>query len=266
MKRIFISADIEGTCGIISWKETEKGQAEHTAFCASMTQEVRAACEGATNGGAQSILVKDAHGQARNIDPNALPENVCVFRGWGNGIYNMMEGLEDGFAGVFLTGYHSGASMGGNPLAHTMNTGNVSVKINDEICTEMMISAYTASMVRVPLLLVTGDETLCSAVRRLSPNTITVPVSSGVGAGSIAMHPAHAVAAIREAAEQAMRLSSDNCIVPLPETFHIEIYYREHMRARTCGYYPGAKQSGPHTVTFDCTDYLEALRFFHFCL
>ncbi len=39
-----------------------------------MTLEVKAACEGAINAGADEIWIKDAHETGRNIDHNLLPK------------------------------------------------------------------------------------------------------------------------------------------------------------------------------------------------
>ena len=46
LDRIFISSDIEGTCGICHWDETELGKAEYEPFRRQMTAEVAACCEG----------------------------------------------------------------------------------------------------------------------------------------------------------------------------------------------------------------------------
>lgn len=40
------------------------------------TKELAAACEGANVAGITEILIKDAHGSGRNIDPYKLPENA----------------------------------------------------------------------------------------------------------------------------------------------------------------------------------------------
>ena len=44
LNRIFLSADIEGTCGIAHWAETELGKPDYEPFRRQMTREVAAAC------------------------------------------------------------------------------------------------------------------------------------------------------------------------------------------------------------------------------
>ena len=69
--RLYLSADIEGTCGIADWAETERATMDdYRPFAAQMTAEVAAACEGAVAAGAEDILVKDAHDSARNLVMN----------------------------------------------------------------------------------------------------------------------------------------------------------------------------------------------------
>ena len=79
--RVFISADIEGTCGITDWAETERSTPDdYKPFQKQMTREVKAACKGALDAGAEGILLKDAHDSARNIGVSALPEKVPDLR------------------------------------------------------------------------------------------------------------------------------------------------------------------------------------------
>ena len=72
--RVYLNADIEGTCGIADWAETERATMDdYRPFAAQMTAEVAAACEGAVAAGAEEIVVKDAHDSARNLDGSRLP-------------------------------------------------------------------------------------------------------------------------------------------------------------------------------------------------
>ncbi len=264
--KLFISADIEGTCGIAAWDETEKDKAPYAAFAKQMSLEVTAACKGATDGGADSILVRDAHDSARNIRPEYLPENTCLFRGWGRDPYAMMSGLDESFNGVFFTGYHSGAGWASNPLSHTMNLDIHSLKVNGEDCPELMMNCLTAAMLGVPTRMVTGDEGICSWFLRHVPGALAVPVNRGVGNGSISIHPEKATRLIEDTAAEAMRLPKEKCMFPMPDAFHVEVEYVRHESAKRASWYPGAKQMNDRTVCFDCTDWNDALIFFHFCL
>ncbi len=266
MKKIFLSADIEGTCGIAHWDETGKNKPDYTPFADQMTREVAAACEGVLAGGADEILVKDAHDSARNIHPEALPEKARLFRGWARNPYIMMAGLDETFDGVLFTGYHSGAAMNGNPLSHTMNTQNNHVKINGILAPELMLNSLTAAMLKVPVLMVTGDKMLCEWVKTMNPNILTVPVNEGLGNGSVSIHPALAVRRIRETAEKAMALDPKMCQFPLPDHFTVEINYKEHYLAYRNSFYPGCVQVDSRTVRYEADAYMDVLKFLLFCL
>lgn len=82
---LFISSDIEGTCGIAAWSETEPGRpdGDYAYFKQQMSREVAAACRGALAAGGERILVKDAHDSARNIDPSVLPRRGADQPGLG---------------------------------------------------------------------------------------------------------------------------------------------------------------------------------------
>lgn len=46
--KIYLSADMEGTCGIVSWAETERSTPmDYAPYQKQMTREVAAACRGA---------------------------------------------------------------------------------------------------------------------------------------------------------------------------------------------------------------------------
>ena len=266
MKKLFLSADIEGTCGIAHWDETDKKHADYPHFARQMTREVAAACEGAISAGFDEILVRDSHDSARNIDPEGLPEEAYIFRSWSQHPYSMMSGVDETYDGVIFTGYHSAASWEGNPLSHTMNTRNNFVKINGEVASELMMNSLTASMHGVPILMVTGDQMLCEWFNTKCPGTLTVPVSMGQGNGSISMHPNKAVSLIRENAARIGQLDLNECRFPMPEFFEIEVNYRQHYAARKASFYPGCEQVDSKTVRYQCVNWMDALCFFAFCL
>lgn len=266
MKKLFISADMEGTAGIAHWDETEKGKPLYDHFAHQMSREVAAACEGAIAAGYEDVLVKDAHDSARNINPSLLPIQASIFRGWGRHPFSMMAGLDDTFSGVVFTGYHSAAGTDTNPLSHTMNTRNNYVKINGEICSELMMNCLTAAYVGVPVYCVCGDKGLCEWIQSVNPNIETVPVSKGFGNGSISIHPDLAVKRIRETVERAVQKDARDCMFPLPKSFDVEICYKTHPAAANAAWYPNCRRLDETRVAFHAEDYMDVLRFIHFVL
>ena len=271
--KIFISADIEGTAGIVNWKETEPGD-QYSYFAAQMTGEVSNACQGALDGGADEILVRDAHDSARNLNPAGLPRKARILRGWTGGLYTMMDGLDETFDAAAMTGYHTCAASNGNPLAHTMTTSVEKITINGMPCSEFMINAYIAAYEEVPVIFVSGDSMLCDLAKDLCPNITTVATSVGVGGGSIGMHPEEAKDAIRAGMTSAVaRLKEQkaagqpsDCMITLPDRFVLEVTYRDHKKAYTASFYPGVVQTGPKTVVYEASDYGDVLGFILFCV
>ena len=243
MKKLFISADIEGTAGIVNWNETERSVPhDYDYFANQMTREVAAACEGAHDAGVEEIVVKDAHDSARNLNPAK-------------------------FDGVVFTGYHSAAQMPGNPLSHTMNTQNNFVKVNGMLAPELMLNSLIASSLGVPVYCVCGDRGLRGWMNEINPNIATVPINEGTGAGALTLHPDVAVRRIRETVSAAIATKKkEDCMFPMSDKYHLEINFKEHFKAYEGGFYPGAKQTGSRTIEFECTDWLDAMRFLHFVL
>lgn len=265
--KVYLSADMEGTCGIAVWPETERAdQQDYTPLQKQMTREVAAACEGALAAGAEEVLVKDAHDSARNIDPAALPRKIRMHRGWSGDLLSMMTGLDrEEYGAVFFTGYHAWASSPGNPLSHTMNLRNEYVLLNGTRMSEFMLNAYTAGYYNVPVVLLTGDKELCEFAREMIPAITTVPVNEGIGGGVYSMHPDEAVERIRAAAEEAVK-HADECHVELPEYFETVVRFRDHNKAYSKSFYPGATLEDGKNVCFESHDWYEMLRFYHFVL
>lgn len=264
---VFISADIEGTCGITVWPETERRDwNDYAPFAAQMTREVKAACEGSIAAGAEGVFVKDAHDSARNIDPRQLPEQVRIMRGWTGDPLSMMSGLNEGeYGAVLFTGYHAWAASVGNPLSHTMNTRNEWVTLNGVRMSEFVMNAYTAGYYGVPVVFLSGDKALCDFAKEFIPGITTVAVNEGRGGAVTSIHPDVAVRLIREKAEEAVK-NAANCHVVLPDHFEMKVRFRDHKVAYSKSFYPGATLEDGKTVCFAHDDWFEMIRFSHFVL
>jgi D-amino peptidase len=262
--KIFISADIEGTAGILSWDEAERTHADYKEFRELMTEEVLAACEGARAAGATEIVIKDAHDSGRNLILDRLPANVRIVRRWSGHPDAMMFGIDDSFDAALYTGYHSKAGAEGNPLAHTSTLRISRLTLNGETASELTLNALCAARYGVPSVFLSGDEGICADARALVPGITTVETLKGVGAATISLAPAAARAAIREGVEKALRDGTRQAAPRIPEKAEIVIEFSNPVDAYRASWYPGVRQHGPRAVAFASDDYFEILRAYRF--
>ena len=263
--KVYISADIEGITGVTHWDETEHGKEGYEVARAQMTAEIAAACEGALQAGATEVWVRDAHGSARNIIAAGLPRQVRLVRGWSGHPFLMLQELDTSFQALVLIGYHSRMGSGANPLSHTMSGRITWIKLNGVEVSEFSLCAYTAALVRVPLVFVSGDKGLCEEAVSLNAHITTVAVKEGVGDSTINLHPDLAVEQIRSQVARAVA-NAQKCLLPLPDHFTAEVRFHRPERAYRSGFFPGARQTDPTTVQFDHADFFEVLRFLLFAV
>ncbi|GFN34298.1 M55 family metallopeptidase [Tepidimicrobium xylanilyticum] len=264
--KIYISADIEGVTGVTHWNETEKSEADYKEFAHQMTLEVKAACEGAINAGADEIWVKDAHDSARNIDHNLLPKSTKLIRGWSGHMFSMVQELDETFDALVFIGYHSAGGTNDNPLSHTMNTNIDYMKLNREYLSEFLIHSYIASYLKVPVVFLSGDLGLCNEVKKINENIVTVAVKEGRGNSTISIHPQLALELIRDGVETSLKRDLSLYKIELPEEFNLEIKYRQHADALKALNYKGVEAIDSMRVSFKSKDLMEIVRAIRFLI
>ena len=262
--KIYISADIEGVTTTTSWADCSPKESAYSAHADQMTKEVLAACEGATAAGADEIVIKDAHGPADNIDITRLPENASIIRGWTGHPYMMVEGLDGSFDAALFVGYHSAAGRCGNPLSHTVSGKPLYIKINGVYTSEFMLYSWAAALEGVPTVFLSGDKMLCGDYAALHPKLITVAVKDGMGAMTRNLAPARTLKMIKDGAERALKQDLRGALCGLPDSFDVEVCYKEHKYAEQMSYYPGVRKVSDNTVRFQTDQYLEVLRTYMF--
>ena len=262
--KVFISADIEGTNGIVDWTETEQKYTQYEYFAKKMTMEVGQVCEAinSVNDNAE-IYVKDAHDTGRNLDHSLLPENVILNRRWSGHPYKMMANIDKSYDAAIMTGYHSGEGSNGNNLAHTMTRQITHFTINGERCSEFLMNYYTALYEGVPVVLVSGDKALCEFVKKIDENIYTVEALEGWGGSVIARHPSVVLEELYEKTVAALK-NKEKMKLSLPDKFQIELSFREHREALRAAFYPGVYKINDHTIGFETIDYFEFLRMYTF--
>ena len=145
--KVFISVDMEGVSGVVHWEDVSRNGKDYDLFRKIMTQETNAAVEGAVAAGAVEILVRDAHGSARNILPDLLDKRARLLRDWSGGFKGMVEGIDETFSAVIFIGYHAKAGTPNAILDHTMSSKNITnISINGISLPEAGINALIAPL------------------------------------------------------------------------------------------------------------------------
>ncbi len=257
--KIYISCDIEGTCGCTDWHETEMGNAEYDRQVAEMQAEVAAACRGAIAGGATEIYVKDSHDDARNIWFTDLPEEAHLIRGWLGSPDSMVAGIDESFDGCIFIGYHAPGGENGSPLAHTMSYSRLFwMKLNDRILSEFDMHALACAYYGVPCLFLSGDEAICERSKEMVAGLVTVPTKRCIAGATINEHPALVQKRIEEGVCAALKAKAARLPVR-PEELKLEISFKSHEKATKAGWYPGAELVEPHVVRYYAKDYRDLL-------
>lgn len=262
---VFISADIEGITGVVTWSQCGGAKESGSEFVWArqmMAQDVNAAIRGARAAGAKRIVVKDAHGNSKSLIARDLESGVELVSGVGCGnIDGMMEGIGSSFDIAFLVGYHAKAGTRCGIMCHTM-TGRVHrFWINGAEVGEIGISAAIAGRFGVPIGLVTSDAAGCAEASDLLPWVKTAVVKEGYGRYSgLLKHPEETRPLIEKAAEEAVRAASSMkpWVPGSPVTIKLE--FNRDEEADMAERYHGVKRLDGYTLERQCTDYEDAHR------
>jgi D-amino peptidase len=262
--RLYISCDMEGTAGVCSWLQCDPSNThEYPVYRRYMSQEVRAAIDGARKGGAREIVVNDSHWDMRNVLWNELPADVRLISG-GRKPLSMTQGLETPFGGAMFTGYHAKGGDRNGVLAHTYTGDTIyNVRVNGVECSEALLNAAMAGYYGIPLLLVSGDRVIVEHVTAHMPWVTGVIVKEGIGHyAADSMTPQAACAAIRDAAARAVKDAANAKPFTFDPPLTLEIDTTRAEQADFIELMPGYHRTGGRSVRFDARDYPEIFRAF----
>ena len=167
--RILICTDIEGVAGVVHPDQTLAGNGDYERARRWMTQEANAAIAAAFDSGATEVRVADAHGTYRNLLACELDPRARTVLGKPRTL-GMLGGLEPGFDGVILIGFHAKSQATG-VLAHTINsTAFARLWLNEREVGEAGLYAALAGELGIPVLCASGDDVFAEETRPLLPH------------------------------------------------------------------------------------------------
>ncbi|MBL1289558.1 D-amino peptidase [Streptomyces sp. LamerLS-316] len=260
--KILVSADMEGATGVTWPADVLPGTPQWERCRSFFTSDVNAAALGFFDGGADEVLVNEAHWTMRNLLLERLDERVQMLTGKHKSL-SMVEGIQHGDVdAVAFVGYHTGAGTEG-VLAHTYLANSITgVWLNGVRASEGLLNAHVAAEYGVPVILVTGDDLTCEDAKGYAPRARTVAVKDHVSRyAAVCRTPARTAADIRAAAAGATGLAGR--LAPVTSgSYTVELEFdAEHLGAAAT-VVPGVAPSGERRVVYTSGTMYEGIRTF----
>jgi len=250
MKKVFISADIEGMEGVVSSLQTNRSNSDFNIARKRLALDVNAAVQACLDFGVTEVVVCDAHADMENILIEDLhPEAQLISGAMRSSL--QMEGIDSSFDALIVFG-HAGAGVSyGGVIDHTWNGGKIyNMRLNGtQYNTEALLNAVVAGHYNVPLTTIVGDTAVCKEVADVIPNVSTVEVKKGLSRFSAqSIHPSKARDLIYKGVTQGLENASKINPLNLGETITMEIDYKDTNMAETADLIPCVQRIAPRTV------------------
>ncbi|MEU9339425.1 M55 family metallopeptidase [Streptomyces sp. NPDC048290] len=260
--KILISADMEGATGV-TWPADVLPGTPQWERCRSMfTSDVNAAVLGFFDGGADEVLINEAHWTMRNLLLERLDERAEMLTGRHKPL-SMVEGVQHGdIDGIAFIGYHAGAGDEG-VLAHTYLANSITgVWLNGVRASEGFLNAHVVAEYGVPVVLVTGDDVACQDALGYAPEARKVAVKDHVSRyAAVCRTPARTAADIRAAAKEATALAvRHEPAAAGPHRMELE-FDAEHL-AMAATVVPGVERTGERRIGYAEPTMYAAIRTF----
>ncbi len=265
--KILISADMEGATGVTWPADVEPGTEQWQRCRRMFTSDVNAAIAGFFDGGAEQVLVNEAHATMRNLLLEELDERAVMLTGRHKDL-SMVEGIQHpDVSAVAFVGYHAGAGRDG-VLAHTYLPNSITgVRANGEPASEGRLNALVAAEFGVPVILVTGDDVTCEDAAGYAPRAQACAVKDWVSRYSAVCRPPRVTAeAIRAAAASAVKLAGRRDPVTDPVTeaggYRVEVDVDAAQLAQAAAVVPTVQRTGERCVAYSSGTAWDMIRCF----
>lgn len=260
--KLLIAVDMEGISGVVSWSQVTPDSTEWQRFRRIMTQEVNAAIRGAYDAGVDEIIVTDGHWRGDNIITEDLDHRAKLNCG-SPSPFSMVQGVDQGVDLAFFIGYHAMMGTPNAVLDHTWSSTCITrVKLNGLTVGETGLNAAVCGHFNVPVILLTGDQSVVKEAQALISGIQTVVVKIATGRYSAeCVSPVENWKTIEEAAKLAVTgFKNGNSAKPIKNTTPIdmEIELQASEMADKVALIPRLKRIGGRTIQFTCDTMPEA--------
>ncbi len=258
--KLYISIDMEGMPGTFNW---EQEKTDRATVRRNITHHVQCALEAVLNhpkaAALEEILIADSHSGGDNLDYEitALDRRIYLISGNPRPNYMMPE-LNTQYDQVFLLGYHSGTGALRGNMDHTYSNSRIhKIFINGQPMNEALVNSAYAGYLKVPVSLVTGDETLKAELAQTLPWAQFVATKQAIAKFAAKNYPR---ALVDEATRHAVNKALDQEARQLPlyrfeAPVRLTIEFHSTAMADQACLMPQARRVDGRTVEFTDNDY-----------
>lgn len=250
--KVYLSVDMEGATGVVAWSQCGRPNSDHYDFAFArrmMTHDVNAAIRGARQAGATRIVLKDSHGNSKNLLLDELEPGVELVSGHGSRFDGMMAGLDETFDAALLIGYHAMAGTRGGLMEHTISGRVHRLQINGRAMGEMGLSTITAAGYGVPIVAASSDRAGCAEMRDLVPDAACAETKEGYGRYMAQLrHPSETGPAIERAAAQGVGNAAAISPYRIEPPFTVRVEWNRTEEADMAGRVPGTARLDGYTL------------------
>jgi len=258
--KVIISVDMEGISGIVDGSQTGRDKAEYEKGRALMVADVNAAIDGIleVDPGAE-IVVSDAHGGMKNIQPEELNEAVLLVRGTPKPL-TQMAGVDGSFDAAMFVGYHSKKGTLHGVLSHTISGRTIEkITVNGMEVGETAINAAIAGHHGVPVAFVAGDKATTLEAKALNPEIEVAAVKEAIGrTAAKCLHPAKARKLIKENAARGLRKLGKMKPFTFEPPVEVVVRFTNARMADAVNFMPSAERLDGKSVRFIQDDFVKA--------
>src|SRR5262245_35151338 len=264
--KVLLLYDMEGVSGATDFKHTSFAHStEYAEGRKSLTADVNAAIAGLKAAGATEIVVVDAHGSGNGTGPDVLEDQLLapakvLYRDAPFDIY--MDSYDHSFDAIVAVAMHAAAGNSVGFLSHTYTFEDVEYKINGVPFNESMILAAGAARLKIPLIMVSGDDQLEKEIRRAMPWVKYATVKHAVDRSKAEALPREeASRRIETAAREGLEKLAEAKLPEWPGPYRFSLTFQDEAQARAAALVPGAELlANPVSVQVRASDFEEGYR------
>jgi D-amino peptidase len=251
---------MEGATGVTWPADVEPGTEQWQRFRRMFNGDVNACVRGLIDGGADDVLVNEAHDTQRNLLLEELDERARMLTGRHKPL-SMMQGITGDVDGVVFLGYHTGAGAEG-VLSHTYLGNSVTkVWLDGVPASEGRLNAAVAAEHGVPVLLVTGDDKTCEDADDYAPDARKAAVKECVSRyAAICLPPARSSKLIEEQSRLAMDRAGR--VEPVASAHRMEVAFDAAHLAAAAEVIPTVERLSLLRVGYEAPTMTEAMKTF----